>query len=178
MRTAPTALESSQIPRLRSWPSAGCHRLSVLLVAIWAAPRRPELRSRSRAPIPTPPVGMNFVVAGYNLQWGSLLVDPALPVDNASATINGVSARCSAHLYRSPSQSASTIPPRSSTSQRTAGDFAQASAFHIRRVTGLSRAASVAVFTANNEFIGTHRFEQRPMSVFEASAIRYFTPRV
>lgn len=28
---------------------------------------------------------MNFVVGGCNLQWGNLLVDRALPVDNASA---------------------------------------------------------------------------------------------
>ena len=33
---------------------------------------------------------MNFALAAYNLQWGSVLVDPALPVDNASATINSL----------------------------------------------------------------------------------------
>lgn len=59
-----------------------------LLVLSLATPvttraQEPEPRTYSNAP-----VGMNFVVVAYNLQWGSLLFDPALPVEDASATIN------------------------------------------------------------------------------------------
>jgi hypothetical protein len=38
--------------------------------------------------------------------------------------------------------------------------------------------ASVTLFTTNDEFRESHRFTQRPIGLFEANAIRYFTPRV
>jgi hypothetical protein len=192
---------------------------------------------------------MNFVVAGYNLQWGSLLVDPALPVDNASATINSVAvAYVRALDVRGHGGKVTVTVPLSTSEFRGEylGQFAESKrqgiadprvtfvvniaggpaldrqrfgqwrqrtllgvSMHIgipigqydsskvvnlgtnrwgfRPGIGVSHqtgawivegAASVAFFTANNEFVGTHRFEQRPMGVFEASAIRYLTPRV
>ncbi len=35
------------------------------------------------------PVGMNFVVGGYNYSWGSVLVDPTLPIKDADITVQG-----------------------------------------------------------------------------------------
>ena len=248
MRTAPTAVEASQTPRMRSRLSACRHSLSVLLVGILASTvaraQEPEPRTYANAP-----VGMNFVVGGYNRQWGSLLVDPALPVDNASATINSFVGAYVRALDVAGRGGKLTVTVPLATSEfrgEYLGQFAQgtrkgiadprvtfvvnlfggpaldrqrfaqwrqrtlvgasmqvsiplgqydsskiinlgANRWGFRPGLGVSHqagnwivesAASVAFFTANNAFAGTHRFEQRPLGVFEASAIRYFTPRV
>jgi hypothetical protein len=35
------------------------------------------------------PIGLNFLIAGYTYQTGSVLVDPSLPVQNVKATVDG-----------------------------------------------------------------------------------------
>jgi hypothetical protein len=35
------------------------------------------------------PVGLNFVIAGYSYQSGSVLADPSLPINNVKATVDG-----------------------------------------------------------------------------------------
>jgi hypothetical protein len=44
-----------------------------------------ELTPRSYAAIPT---GVNYVVTGYSVSWGSVLLDPSLPVNNVTASID------------------------------------------------------------------------------------------
>ncbi|MGP0057099.1 MAG: transporter [Steroidobacteraceae bacterium] len=34
------------------------------------------------------PIGLNFLIAGYAYQWGNVLVDPSLPVQNVKATVD------------------------------------------------------------------------------------------
>jgi len=34
------------------------------------------------------PIGLNFLIAGYTYQWGSVLVDPSLPIQNVKATVD------------------------------------------------------------------------------------------
>ncbi|SPE23007.1 hypothetical protein SBBP1_20042 [Burkholderiales bacterium] len=34
------------------------------------------------------PIGLNFLIAGYTHQWGSVLVDPSIPVTNVTATVD------------------------------------------------------------------------------------------
>jgi hypothetical protein len=58
---------------------------AVVVLVPSARAQEPEPRTYSNAP-----VGMNFVVVAYNPQWGSLLFDPALPVENASANIQAI----------------------------------------------------------------------------------------
>src|ERR1700734_1604630 len=35
------------------------------------------------------PIGLNFLIAGYSHQSGSVLVDPSLPISNVKATVDG-----------------------------------------------------------------------------------------
>ncbi len=37
------------------------------------------------------PIGLNFLIAGYTHQWGSVLTDPTLPVQNVRATVDTAS---------------------------------------------------------------------------------------
>ena len=35
------------------------------------------------------PIGLNFLISGYDYQWGNVLVDPTLPVKDVKATVDG-----------------------------------------------------------------------------------------
>jgi len=60
--------------------------LGLLILGIAASARAQSLDPRSYV---NTPVGMNFVVGGYNYSWGSVLVDPTLPIKDADITVQG-----------------------------------------------------------------------------------------
>ena len=61
--------------------------LGLLVVASSAHAQEPEPRAYSNAP-----VGMNFLVASYGYQWGNVVFDPSLPVEDVTASLNGAGA--------------------------------------------------------------------------------------
>lgn len=64
-------------------------RVAALLLGLLVVPssspaQEPEPRAYSNAP-----VGMNFLVASYGYQWGNVVFDPSLPVEDVTANLNG-----------------------------------------------------------------------------------------
>ena len=39
----------------------------------------------------TAPIGLKFLITGYTHQWGNVLVDPSLPVQNVQAKVDAAS---------------------------------------------------------------------------------------
>ncbi len=37
-----------------------------------------------------PPVGLNFLIAGYGYQWGDVLLDPSLPIEDVNGRVNSM----------------------------------------------------------------------------------------
>ena len=68
-----------------------CRALRLLLtVAAFGPGTLPPARAQLMEPLSytNAPIGLNFLVAGYTYQWGNVLVDPALPVQNVKATVD------------------------------------------------------------------------------------------
>jgi len=49
--------------------------------------RAQQMEPRSYA---NAPIGLNFLIAGYQYSWGDVLFDPSLPVNNADAKVNSL----------------------------------------------------------------------------------------
>src|SRR5262245_2917506 len=58
---------------------------SVLAALPCAHAQQMEPRTYANAPI-----GLNFLIAGYQYSWGDVFVDPSLPIKNADAKVNTV----------------------------------------------------------------------------------------
>ena len=57
----------------------------VLVASPPARAQQMEPRSYANAPI-----GLNFLIAGYQYSWGDVFVDPSLPIKNADAKVNAL----------------------------------------------------------------------------------------
>ena len=59
---------------------------ALALVALPTA-RAQQMEPRSYA---NAPIGLNFLIAGYQYSWGDVFVDPSLPIKNADAKVNAL----------------------------------------------------------------------------------------
>jgi hypothetical protein len=75
------------------------HRVWHLLLAAALAGLgvAPVVRAQTMEPLSysNAPIGLNFMILGYTHQWGSVLVDPTLPVKDVKATVNTSTLACS-----------------------------------------------------------------------------------
>ena len=72
--------------------SPGCraiHPAAVLAVLALAASSIAHGQTMEPQSYSNSPIGLNFLLAGYTYQTGSVLVDPSLPVQNVKATVDG-----------------------------------------------------------------------------------------
>ena len=72
--------------------SPGCraiHPAAVLAVLALAASSIAHGQTMEPQSYSNSPIGLNFLIAGYTYQTGSVLVDPSLPVQNVKATVDG-----------------------------------------------------------------------------------------
>ena len=76
------------LPRSSPFATLPCTALlavTLSLAAPGACAQQLEPRSYSNSPI-----GLNFLIAAYQYQWGDVLIDPSLPIKNADAKTNTV----------------------------------------------------------------------------------------
>lgn len=62
----------------------------MLTTALLGAGSAPPAQAQLMEPLSytNAPIGLNFLIAGYSHQWGSVLVDPSVPVQDVSASVN------------------------------------------------------------------------------------------
>jgi hypothetical protein len=71
--------------------SSGCraiHRAAVVAALALAASSIAHGQTMEPQSYTNAPIGLNFLIAGYTYQTGSVLVDPSLPVQNVKATVD------------------------------------------------------------------------------------------